>query len=1140
MREILLTSSALILALLALRRLFRKTLSRRAQYALWGLVLLRLLVPVNLPAVDFSLLTAAEPVVSGAGGRSLYMEPHRVTLTAPEGETPFSYTDDPRIALGPSSEDNVYSFTNRNQVVHKVEYARQIALEDLFRAVWYGGMAVMGCWLVLSNLLFWLRLRRNRTPYPVEGTSRRVYLVERGLPSPCLFGLFRPAVYLTPAALQSPDCLRHVLAHEETHARHRDPLWSLLRGVCLTVYWFDPLVWWAALASRTDCELACDEGALRRLGEAERVPYGRTLLSLIPVRKTPANPLLSATTMTAGKRQLQDRITRIAENRTYLGRALFAAVALAALVCAVTFTGAKQAEPSSFEFDTVDQAVAAVAEELAAMEDPEYSLPVFVVYTPENPPEHFDLDGGELLRVYWYTYVMLSSNLSDPLGRLCSLYRLDPDADSIPANAELLGSDGRYQYALARVGWAPELKQGQTEGMSLLNRAAGRIREAVLSCASLNREAAPPGWEPLYTIPLDGLEPYEPQAAAELPFPYGSPKMLGGLEDPEHVLGDYGLMFFEGGPPASMGGEVFAGVQHLARSSFPTPFWSFRPGAGGKYSASLFRNLLGHDGFCITYHANDGPRTLTNEYYYLNEEGWPVLLARLEGYPQRVDLDGDGVDELASNSFGEDCLFFRRDGKLYRADLRPLLQSVWPTYADFYFETWDPAARSLAVSAWSGGPSYAAVQSRVSRALYFDGENLLVYNDQRNFDSHILNWPDLPAVVIDAALEEVQKAFEDAGEPYDGWRIVCLEGPRNLELAGVVFPVFRVRYEFHSPEPQYSQALDSRDSWVDPCYPEGLYLVFREDAPEPYVTKRVYQFAMRQNPWPSAEQLPQRLSQIPLGTGTLEAESAASAAALAQMVMDRLMEADTVNMNLLVPKGGGRCDADPRAGNGLSYATGFISDFDWSFAEDPEDMPATSLLLMSGDLSLRFWPDSSLVLLSTPQEVTWLRAEPNGNPEWVTTAGIFEAMRLWYDEAQMESLSAVAPIPDRGQSREEIVLAWADAFEGAKLNAAPGSQYACTYVRNQDIWFPDWLDELSPEELDRFYPAGTKGHERFAFAYSTVFVPENDKAAHYLMAGNTGPYEGGDAPAGAQVYSRCGFMYLTENGWHCDSIGTGW
>lgn len=45
--------------------------------------------------------------------------------------------------------------------------------------------------------------------------------------------------------------------------------------------------------------------------------------------------------MTAGKRELKDRVTRIAENRRTMGVALLAMVTAAALVCALTFTGAK-------------------------------------------------------------------------------------------------------------------------------------------------------------------------------------------------------------------------------------------------------------------------------------------------------------------------------------------------------------------------------------------------------------------------------------------------------------------------------------------------------------------------------------------------------------------------------------------------------------------------------------------------------------------------------------------------------------------------------------------------------------------------------------------------------------------------------
>ncbi|WP_295757500.1 M56 family metallopeptidase [uncultured Oscillibacter sp.] len=1068
MKEILLTSSALILALLALRRLFRKVLSRRAQYTLWGLVLLRLLVPASLPAADFSLLTAAEPVVSGLEGQALYLSPSRVTLTAPEGPLPsYRSEEDPKIVLGPPSENSVYSYTNSQQVVHEVEYAWQIVLADQLPPIWYGGMAVMACWLVLSNLLFWRKLRRARRPYPVEGSPRRVYLVEEGLPSPCLFGLFRPAIYLTPAALQSPDRLRHVLAHEETHARHLDPLWSLLRAVCLTVYWFDPLVWWAALASRTDCELACDEGALRRLGEAERVPYGRTLLSLIPVRKAPANPLLSATTMTAGKRQLKDRITRVAENPVYLGRALFAAVALAALVCAVTFTGAKKAD----QFRDVDQAVAALAEELG--DDSADFGERLMVYTPENPSEFFDLEEGELLRVYWGSVYLLSSNLEKPMGWLCSLYRVDLEPDYLPRNMEILGSDGQYQYGISRPDWAPEIKQGRTEGMSLMNQVIDRIRETVLSCESL-KPADRPDWDAAVTIPLDGLEPYEPQEAEELPFPYGSTNMLGGLEDPDRVLGDYGLMFFEGG------GRIYAGVQHWARSSWPTPFWSFRPGAGGNYSASLFRNLLGHDGFCITYNANDGPRTVTHEYYYLNEEGWPVLLARMEDYPQRMDLDGDGVDELVSNDMYADHFYFRRDGKYCKADLRPLLWTVWPTGTAFRFDGWDPATRSMPFRAQvSSDPSYQY------RTLYFDGENLLIYNDQRHFTDHMIEWFDEEFTVKDAALTAVEERFHasrlDSALFYDDWRITNIGESRGLEVDGKFYVFKQVSYEFHTPELQDAPALGEgvQDHWAAPSS-ENLYLLFLvpswNSSDEISYADFVYLYSFQQEGSLvlSEELVREKLREMPpsdiiyLGTATLQAEtSIASAANLAQAVMDRLMEGDTINMTLLASEGGGRYDVAPQA---LADWIGEFTDrYHWSYAEDPGSMPAGSLLMMSsgGDLSLRFWPENDLVLLHTWDRDAWLRAEPTPG-----TPSIFHLAQSWYEIAEGQSIPIQETLDEILSDGAALFSLFTQGEENVKTRTVNAGQLdqAAAFTENYEWALAPGYYSRSPDELELSSP----------------------------------------------------------------------
>ena len=333
MREVLLTSSALILALLVLRQVFRKRISRRVQYALWGLVLVRLLVPANLPAADFSVLSVSEPARVQMEER-LEEEPVYVL--------PVSTQEIARSSARPNvilPMEGRYSEVTQAEGQPAVLTKYAFTLEEALGLVWAAGMGCMGLWLAVSNLRFWHMLRKKRIPMELPECRYPVYLVEEGLVSPCLFGLFRPAVYLMPAAMESGEGLRHVLAHEETHGRHGDPLWSLLRSVCLAVYWFDPLVWWAAAAAREDCELACDESALRRLGEAERIPYGQTLLRLIPLQRSAGHVMLTATTMTSDKKRMKERIMRISENLKMKTAALCAALAVTAAVCAVTFTG---------------------------------------------------------------------------------------------------------------------------------------------------------------------------------------------------------------------------------------------------------------------------------------------------------------------------------------------------------------------------------------------------------------------------------------------------------------------------------------------------------------------------------------------------------------------------------------------------------------------------------------------------------------------------------------------------------------------------------------------------------------------------------------------------------------------------------
>ncbi len=145
------------------------------------------------------------------------------------------------------------------------------------------------------------------------GLPPAVYRAE-GLPSPCLYGVLRPAVYLTPESFESEARLRHILAHELTHRRHLDHIWPMVRGACLLIHWFNPLVWLAAALSKRDCELACDEGTHLRLGEDSRVEYGRTLVGMMAAPR-PMDLFCCATTMTGGKRGIKERIALIAKSR---------------------------------------------------------------------------------------------------------------------------------------------------------------------------------------------------------------------------------------------------------------------------------------------------------------------------------------------------------------------------------------------------------------------------------------------------------------------------------------------------------------------------------------------------------------------------------------------------------------------------------------------------------------------------------------------------------------------------------------------------------------------------------------------------------------------------------------------------------
>ncbi len=368
MKEIIITSSVLIVAVLLLRLLFRNKVSRKLIYCAWLLVAIRLLIPVQFGHFNFSVLNQADSVtgiieeavkepVSGVTREKIY----EAVLSdyVSQGQVIFIPEVQEQIdaALPNQSFEEIYNALPekgetillpevKQEIETKVQNAIAVpTLGQILKAVWLVGVGVMAIWFLAVNIRFGRRLNRtaeliecNDSPVPVK--------VSPILSSPCLFGIFRPTVYLT-SHCEDDRIRRHVLTHELTHLRHKDHIWSLVRCACLCVYWFNPLVWIAAFTSKRDCELACDEAVLQQLGESERLTYGKTLVDMVASNPTPANLLETATAMHETKKALKERVNHIVKKKKHLLISALCLILVLSIVAGCSFTGKKDSTPTT-------------------------------------------------------------------------------------------------------------------------------------------------------------------------------------------------------------------------------------------------------------------------------------------------------------------------------------------------------------------------------------------------------------------------------------------------------------------------------------------------------------------------------------------------------------------------------------------------------------------------------------------------------------------------------------------------------------------------------------------------------------------------------------------------------------------------
>ena len=272
-----LTASVVIVFVICVRQ-FLKRAPKIFSYALWGIVLLRLLVPISIESpvsfvperTEFSSMVEMNEVLP------------EIAFETPQDRSDSEWDRENTPAGAPPAQEGIV-----------------LTAQTYLTFVWLFGIALM---LLYSLVSYW-KLRRK---LKVVAAYRKGIFTADDIGSPFVMGIFRPAIYL-PGSLD-PWERTFIIAHEQHHIRRGDHIFKALAFLALTIHWFNPFVWVAFVLASRDMEMSCDEAVIRKYGEDVRADYSAALLNLATGRR-----LFTGTPLAFGEGNPTGRVHNLAK-----------------------------------------------------------------------------------------------------------------------------------------------------------------------------------------------------------------------------------------------------------------------------------------------------------------------------------------------------------------------------------------------------------------------------------------------------------------------------------------------------------------------------------------------------------------------------------------------------------------------------------------------------------------------------------------------------------------------------------------------------------------------------------------------------------------------------------------------------------
>lgn len=245
-----LTASYVALAVIIVRQLLKRA-PKIFSYALWAVVLFRLLCPLSLES-SFSLLPTNNEIIS----------PDIV------------YSPNPAISTGVTMADKAINQSIQSALppVNPTASVNPIGIAlEIGTLIWILGIAMLLAYALIS----YVGLRRKISTAAL--VNNNVYEAD-GINTPFVLGLIKPKIYI-PTNLPGSE-LGYIIKHEKTHIRRYDYIIKPIAFLALVIHWFNPIIWISYFLMVKDMEMSCDESVMKESGDDIRASYSNSLLSL--------------------------------------------------------------------------------------------------------------------------------------------------------------------------------------------------------------------------------------------------------------------------------------------------------------------------------------------------------------------------------------------------------------------------------------------------------------------------------------------------------------------------------------------------------------------------------------------------------------------------------------------------------------------------------------------------------------------------------------------------------------------------------------------------------------------------------------------------------------------------------------------